>query len=125
MDSAITAHELLQYLRFGYPPVLLVILFVVFLVHSSQIANNASRNTKLHYGPGGKPLPSRTRMRMAVASNLPAELDRNRSKGWFVWLSLFVLATYTAEGAIHMAHAMISKSEQWWCGQAVVVGLLF
>ncbi|CAI7582350.1 unnamed protein product [Penicillium palitans] len=121
MDSAIAAHELLQYLRFGYPPVVLVVLFVVFLVHSSNIAKNASRNTKVQYGPGGKPLPSRTRMMMAVARNLPAELERNRSKGWFIWLSLFVLATYTAEAAIHMTHAIISKSEQWWCGQAVVV----
>lgn len=125
MDSAIAAHELLQYLRFGYPPVVLVVIFVVFLVHSSKTAKNASRNTKVQYGPGGKPLPSRTRMMMAVARNLPAELERNRCKGWFIWLSLFVLATYTAEAAIHMTHAIISKSEQWWCGQAVVVGLLF
>lgn len=125
MDSAIAAHELLQYLRFGYPPVLLVVLLAVFLVHSSQVANNASRNTEVQYGPGGKPLPNRTRMMMAVARDLPAELAWNSSKGLFVWLGLFVLATYIAEAAIHMTHAMISKSEQWWCGQAVVVGLLF
>lgn len=126
MDSAIAAHELLQYLRFAYPPVLLVILFVDFLVHSSQVAKNASWNTEVQYGPGGKPLPSRTRrMMMAVARDLPTELARNRSKGWFVWLCLFVLATYIAEAAIHMAHAIISMSEQWWCGQAVVVRLLF
>ncbi|CAG8903437.1 unnamed protein product [Penicillium egyptiacum] len=121
MDSAIAAHALLQYLRFGYPPVLLAILFVVFLVHSSQVAKNAGRNTKVQYGPGGKPLPRRTRIMMAVARDLPAELERNKSKGWFVWLSLLVLATYIADAVIHMTHAMISKSEQWWCGQAAVV----
>lgn len=124
MDSAIAAHELLQYLRFGYPPVLIAILFVVFLVHSSQVAKDAGRNTKVQYGPGGKPLPRRTRIVMAVARDLPAELARNKSKGWFVWLNLFVLATYIAEAAIHMSHTIISKSEQWWCGQAVVVRLL-
>lgn len=129
MDSVIGAHEFLQYLRFGYPPVLLVILFVVFLVHSSQVAKNAAKdanqNTEVQYGPGGKPLPRRTRMMMAVARDLPAELALNRYKGWFFWLSVFVLATYVAEAAIHMTHAIISKSEQWWCGQAVVVRLLF
>lgn len=125
MDSAIAAHELLQYLRFGYPPVLLVILFVVFLIHSSEVAKNASGNTDVQYGPGGKPLPRRTRVMMAIARDLPAELARNRYKGWFVWLCLFVLATYIAEAAIHMTHTMISRSEQWWCGQAVVVRLLF
>ena len=125
MDSAIAAHELLQYLRFGYPPILLIVLFVVFLVHSSKVARNASRNTEVQYGPGGKPLPRRTRMMIAVARDLRAELARNRSKGWFVWLSVFVLATYIAEAAIHMAHVMTSKSEKWWCGQAVVVGFLF
>ncbi|CAI7591405.1 unnamed protein product [Penicillium viridicatum] len=121
MDSAIAAHELLQYLRFGYPPILLIVIFVVFLVHSSQVARNASRNTGVQYGPGGKPLPSRTRMTIAVARDLRVDLARNRSKAWFVWLSIFVLATYIAEAGIYMAHAMISKSEQWWCGQAVVV----
>ncbi|OQE44208.1 hypothetical protein PENCOP_c002G02931 [Penicillium coprophilum] len=122
MDSAIAAHGLLQYLRFGYPPALLVILFVVFLVHSSQVAKrNAGRSTKMQYGPGGKPLPRRTRIMMAVARDLPTEIALNRSKSWFVWLSLFMLGTYIAEAAIHMTHAMISKSEQWWCGQAVVV----
>ncbi|KAJ5404962.1 hypothetical protein N7465_006246 [Penicillium sp. CMV-2018d] len=121
MDSAIAAHELLQYLRFGYPPILLIVLFVVFLVYSSKVARNASRNTEVQYGPGGKPLPRRTRMMITVARDLRAELARNRSKGWFVWLSIFVLATYVAEAAIHMTHVMISKSEKWWCGQAVVV----
>ncbi|CAG7964127.1 unnamed protein product [Penicillium nalgiovense] len=81
MDSAIAAHELLQYLRFGYPPALLAILFVFFLVHSSQVAKDAGRNTKVQYGPGGKPLPRRTRIMMAVARDLPAELARNKSKG--------------------------------------------
>lgn len=125
MDSAIVAQELLQYLRFGYPPILLGFIFIVFLVHSSQVARNADRNIKVQYGPNGKPLPRRTRMMMAVARDLPAELARNRSKGWFVWLDLFVLATYIAEAAIHMTHAIVSKSEQWWCGQAVVVRYLF
>ncbi|KAI3086613.1 hypothetical protein CBS147339_457 [Penicillium roqueforti] len=128
MDSAIVAQELLQYLRFGYPPILLGFIFIVFLVHSSQVARNADRNIKVQYGPNGKPLPRRTRMMMAVARDLPAELARNRSKGWFVWLDLFVLATYIAEAAIHMTHAIVSKSEQWWCGQAVVffvVGAFF
>ncbi|KAJ5497452.1 hypothetical protein N7463_009439 [Penicillium fimorum] len=122
MDSAVAAHELLQYLRFGYPPILLVILLVFFLIHSSQVAkNNAGQNTKVQYGPGGKPLPRRSRIMMAVARDLPTELALNRSKTWFVWLSLCVLATYIAEAAIHMTHALISKSQQWWCGQAVVV----
>ncbi|KAG0153661.1 hypothetical protein PDIDSM_719402 [Penicillium digitatum] len=124
MDSAITAHEFLQSFRFGYPPLLLVVLVVVFLVHSSQVANtsakDASRNPEVQHGPGGKPLPRRTRIFMAGARDLPTELARNRSKGWFGWLSLVVLATYIAEAAIHMTHAMISNAEQWWCGQAVV-----
>lgn len=124
MDSSI-AHEALRYLRFGYPPILLTVLFVVFLIHSSRVAKNAGRNSEVEYGPSGKPLPRRTRIMMAAARDLPAELARNKSKRWFVWLSLLVLATYIADAAIHMTHAMISSSEHWWCGQATVVRLPF
>ncbi|KAJ5469038.1 hypothetical protein N7475_006790 [Penicillium sp. IBT 31633x] len=120
MDISI-AHEALRYLRFGYPPILLTILFVVFLIHSSRVAKNAGRNSEVEYGPSGKPLPKRTRIMMAAARDLPAELARNKSKRWFVWLSLLVLATYIADAAIHMTHAMVSSSEHWWCGQATVV----
>lgn len=121
MDSSIGAHELVRYLHFGYPPTLLVVVLVFFLIHSSRVAQDADKQTEVQYGPGGKPLPKRTRMMVAAARDLPAELARDKSKRWFVWLSLCVLTTYIADAAINLAHVMVSNAQQWWCGQAAVV----
>lgn len=122
MDSPAAAQVFLQYLRVSYPIVLLVVFFAVFIAHSAHIAKDAgSSNDAVQYGPGGKPLPKRTRAMMMVSRKLPVELAKNKSKALFLSLTLCLLVTYIAEAAVHMLHAMIAKSQQWWPGQAVVV----
>lgn len=125
MDSSAAAQVFLQYLRISYPVAVLLVFFAVFIAHSAQVAKDAnSSNSAVQYGPGGKPLPARTRAAMMVSRELPTELKKTKPKALFLGLTLGLLATYLAEAAIHMVHVMVAKSLQWWPGQAVVVGLL-
>lgn len=124
MNSPSAAQVFLPYIRISYPIVLLVVFFVIFIVHSARIAKDAGgQGSAVQYGPNGKPLPKRTRVMMMVSGDFAAELAKNRSRTLFLWLTLFLLTTYIAEAAIHMLHIMLARSQQWWCGQAVVVSL--
>jgi len=124
MNSPSAAQVFLPYIRISYPIVLLVVFFVVFIVHSAHIAKDAGEHSgAVQYGPNGKPLPKRTRVMMMVSKDFAAELAKNRSRTLFLWLTLFLLTSYVAEAAIHMLHVMLAQSQQWWCGQAVVVSL--
>ncbi|KAJ5873636.1 Vacuolar ABC heavy metal transporter (H.t1.c1) [Penicillium subrubescens] len=42
-------------------------------------------------------------------------------KRLFNWLSAVLLVTYFEDAAVSVAHVVIAQSEQWWCGQSVVV----
>jgi hypothetical protein len=110
----------LEYLRTGYPILLLVAFASAFVANSIVTAKTASRNTKASQtGPGGRPLPKRSRSTVAVVK-APQKFSRN-AKLCFKWLSFLVLVTLVAEAAVNVTHVMIARSEQWWCGQAVVV----
>ena len=116
--------EVLQYFRISYPIVVLVVFFFVFILHSSNVAKqNEAGNIgdAAHIGPGGKRLPKRTRVMMMVARELPVELARKKSKAVFLWLTILLLFTYVGDAVLDMTHVMVAKSQQWWCGQAVVV----
>ncbi|KAJ9379015.1 hypothetical protein DTO063F5_7331 [Paecilomyces variotii] len=122
MNSPSAAQVFLPYIRISYPIVLLVVFFVVFIVHSAHIAKDAGGHSgAAQYGPNGKPLPKRTRVMMMVSKDFAAELAKNRSRTVFLWLTLFLLTTYIAEAAINMLHVMLAQSQQWWCGQTVVI----
>ncbi|CEL02762.1 Putative Vacuolar ABC heavy metal transporter [Aspergillus calidoustus] len=110
----------LEYLRTGYPILLLVAFASAFVANSIVTAKTASRNTKASQtGPGGRPLPKRSRSTVAVVK-APQKFSRN-AKLCFKWLSFLVLVTLVAEAAVNVTHVMIARSEQWWCGQAVVI----
>lgn len=113
----------LDYLRISYPIVLLVVFAAAFVANSILTARTASRNPPAarasQTGPGGRPLPQRSRSTVAVVK-APQKFSRNANAG-FVWLSCGILVTLVAEAAINVAHVMVARSQQWWCGQAVVV----
>ena len=125
MESIGATQVLLQYLRISYPILLLVVFSVVFVTHSAAVARDADEFSDTESGgPGGKPLPKRIRLIKMVSLELPAELQKKRSRTEFMWMTICILLLYLAEAALNMVHAMIARSERWWCGQAVVVSSL-
>ncbi|KAL2819372.1 hypothetical protein BDW59DRAFT_122172 [Aspergillus cavernicola] len=112
--------ELLDYLRIGYPILVLVVFASSFVASSILTARTASQNPcTSQTGPGGRPLPQRSRSTVAVVK-APQRFSRNANL-CFNWLSLGVLVTFVSEAAVNVAHVMIARSEHWWCGQAVVI----
>lgn len=59
---------------------------------------------------------------MAIMKN-PQKFSQN-TRSWFRWLSVGILLTILGDAAVNVAHVMVSRSEQWWCGQSVVVSAM-
>lgn len=122
-----TAQAVLKYLHFAYPLILLVFFITTFTIHSiiasnRQSAHDRAEASEEQTGPGGKPLPKKK----AVNGGGNAEvLDFSRPrKLLFEWLSLAAALTFVGNAVTVVAHALYSRSEQWWCGQATVVSTL-
>lgn len=114
------ALELLEYLRTCYPIFLLLLFVVAFVANTMAAASKANKDASQRMGPGGRPLPKRSR------SSGPFRKTQGFSKNvklLFNWLSGAVLVTYLADAAIYVAHVMVARSEHWWRGQSVVVRL--
>lgn len=122
MDSGHTTQDVVVFLRISYPIILLITFIVAFITNSIITAKKATQNGRQEQmGPGGRPLPKRARSTMAVAKS--RRFSRCTSL-LFRWLAVGVLATLVADAAINMTHVMFARSQHWWCGQSVVVGLL-
>ncbi|KAF9885727.1 hypothetical protein FE257_012612 [Aspergillus nanangensis] len=120
MGSHHLTRELLGYLRTGYPILILLVFVSSFVANSILTAKNVHRNPPaVHTGPGGRPLPKRSRSTVAVV-RAPQKFSRN-TKLAFKWLSFVILVTFVADAAINVTHVLVSREEQWWCGQSVVI----
>ncbi|KAE8306297.1 hypothetical protein BDV41DRAFT_583446 [Aspergillus transmontanensis] len=120
MDSHHATRQLLEYLRTGYPILLLLVFISAFVANSVLAAKNANNSpTAAQTGPGGRPLPKRSRSTMAIMKN-PQKFSQN-TRSWFRWLSVGILLTILGDAAVNVAHVIVSRSEQWWCGQSVVI----
>ncbi|KAE8149129.1 hypothetical protein BDV25DRAFT_156858 [Aspergillus avenaceus] len=120
MDSHHAPRQLLEYLRIGYPILLLLVFVSAFIASSVLTAKNANNaSNAVRTGPGGRPLPTRSRSSMAVIKS-PEKFSQN-SRLLFKWLSLGILLTLIADAALNVTHVIVSRSEQWWCGQSVVI----
>lgn len=114
------ARELLEYLQTCYPVFFLLLFFVVFLASSMAKAGKLNEHDPHRVGPGGRPLPRRSR---SSGVNVRKEFSKN-VKHVFNWLSVGVLVTFLADSAIYILHVMVARSENWWRGQASVVSCL-
>ncbi|KAL4890792.1 hypothetical protein BDV59DRAFT_194735 [Aspergillus ambiguus] len=120
MDSHHATRELLEYLRTGYPILLFLVFLSSFVANSVITAKNVNRNpSAMGTGPGGRPLPKRSRSTVAVMK-APRKFSRNTELA-FKWLLVGIMVTFFSEAALNIAHVMISRDEQWWCGQSVVI----
>ncbi|KAJ5846582.1 hypothetical protein N7534_010251 [Penicillium rubens] len=111
------ALELLQYLRTSYPIFLLILFVVAFVANTTIAAKKAGKHEAQYFGPGGRPLPQRTRSTPAYRSQ---EFSRN-VKRVFNLLSAAVILTFLADATIYITHVMVARSENWWRGQSFVV----
>lgn len=116
------AQDLLVYLHYSAPIVLLVFFLFVFTLRSVIVANNANAvdaPPPIEYGPGGKPLPRKLPVR--DTSNI-ANYDFSRSrKLLFIWLSVAAALTLATNAGNVIFHAIIDREHGWWCGKSTVV----
>lgn len=123
MGSLHASRQLLDYLRYSYPAVTLLVFIISFITTSFLAAQNTGKHgSAVQYGPGGRPLPKRLRSTVVKIRETRSKFS-SRTRFIFSWLAAGVLGTFVVDAAIHIAHAMVAKPEKWWCGQAVVVSL--
>lgn len=114
------ALELLKDLRTCYPIFLLLLFVVAFVAHTMVTARKANKNDSQRMGPGGRPLPKRSRSSGAFRRT---QGFSRTVKRFFNWLSAAILVTYLADATIYIVHVMVARSEHWWRGQSMVVRL--
>ncbi|CAG8337394.1 unnamed protein product [Penicillium salamii] len=115
MDSH-AALELLEYLRTGYPILLLILFVVTFIINTVVTARKARNNDSQCFGPGGRLLPQRSRS----VPYKPREFSKN-VKRLFTVLSVLIPLTFVADATIYILHVMAARSENWWRGQPAVI----
>lgn len=116
------ARELLEYLHVGNPIVLLIVFVTSFVVSSVRSAKRLATNgSTVTTGPGGRPLPKRTRSTMVVTKESRSFSPRTQSL--FKWLNVVILVTFVADAAITMTHVIVYRAQHWWCGQSFVVSI--
>lgn len=123
-----TTRSLLLYLHYASPIVLLLFFLTAFTIRSVAASSSPNRNSNdldttdhAPTGPGGKPLPKRTPPRTPPKKDPQADDLPRARKLLFEWLSVLVALTFVANAINIIVHALYGRSEQWWCGQSVVV----
>lgn len=115
-----TTRNILKYTR-AISPIALLVVFLVTFVTQSVISAKGTTNVQngVRTGPGGRPLPRRTRS-TAFVNQEPVDFSGNVKSG-FKWLSVAVLITFVVDAASNIVHVLFNRREGWWCGQSVVV----
>ncbi len=118
------AQGIMVYTHYASPIILLVFFLLAFTAHSILTASKEEvvKSETGQTGPGGKPLP-RNGSPTAKAAQEKKALDFSPSrKLLFTWLSLGVVLTFLGNAVTVIVHALLNRKDNWWCGQAVVVG---
>jgi len=120
-----TTRSILAVVHFAYPIILLFFFLLAFTFRSVRSASNASHNATpvTQKGPGGKPLPATDPSRNIPKEKLGDDITPSQ-KLLFEWLSVAAALTFIGNAINVIIHALYSRKEGWWCGQAVVVSLL-
>ncbi|KAL8972456.1 MAG: hypothetical protein Q9183_000543 [Haloplaca sp. 2 TL-2023] len=112
--------DILLYVHFSSPIILIVFFLIVFTAHSIATASvdPSIQKSKDRTGPGGKLLPSRS---PGLAKDKPALDFSPARKLLFTWLSVGTIATFVANAAAVILHALVDRNNNWWCGQSVAI----
>ncbi|KAI9924791.1 hypothetical protein MW887_006647 [Aspergillus wentii] len=120
MGSHHATRESLVYLRTSYPICLLVVFVIAFVANSILAAKSVKKNDNaVRTGPGGRPLPMRSRSMMTVIKEVQRFSPRIRLL--FNWLAAGVLLTLLGDATINIVHVILARADHWWCGQSVVI----
>ena len=119
------AEDILVYVHYASPIILLVSFLLVFTVNSIATAAGDSTNAifTVQTGPGGKPLPQ-SKSQRAKAQRKIQVLDFSPGrKLLFDWISLGVVLTFIGNAITVISHALLDREHNWWCGPHVAVCL--
>jgi hypothetical protein len=114
------AQALLTYTQIAYPIALLILFIAAFTARSIITARNDNDKTTQpeQLGPGGKPLPRKMNKDNTEATSL--DFSRPR-KLLFMALQAGVLLSFCGNIVTVIVHALYSREDRWWCGQAPTV----
>jgi hypothetical protein len=111
---------LLDVVHFHYAWVLFVVFLAAFIANSILSAEPSSESKEpVLTGPGGKPLPRSTRKTKEEREKKKLKDFSPGRKLLFFYLSAGLLATFVANAANIIIHALTEND--WWCGEATAV----
>jgi ATP-binding cassette, subfamily B, vacuolar membrane transporter HMT1/ACLQ len=121
--SQATSRLILEYTKISAPAIVLVIFLAAFITHGIVTAP-PSDDVEVHatLGPGGRPLPKRRQSSQQVKEAAKFRDFSPSVKLLFNWLGLFALMTFAINAVLIILQSLIHFREQWWPGQAAVVG---
>ena len=121
--TSTTAATILDVLHFHYAWVLFVVFLVAFVANSVLSAEPSSESKEpILTGPGGKPLPRSARKTKEEREGTKLKDFSHGRKVLFIYLSAGLLATFVANAANIVIHALTKSENGWWCGEATAVG---
>ena len=117
-----TAQDVLVYVHYAYPIILLFFFVVATTAHAVLTASKDEiiQAVPDQTGPGGKPLPRNTSPGGERKTQQTLDFSPAR-KLFFSWISVAAVLTFFGDGVIIIAHALADKEDNWWCGESVVV----
>ena len=119
------AQDVLVYVHYSYPIILLVFFLAATTTHAVLTASKDEvvQAEPDQTGPGGKPLPRTTSPGAKKKTQQTIDFSPTR-KLFFSWISVAAILTFLGDAILIMVHALMDKEDNWWCGQSVVVGIL-
>jgi len=113
---------LLDAVHFHYAWVLFVVFLAAFIANSILSAEPSSESKEpVLTGPGGKPLPRSTRKTKEEREKKKLKDFSPGRKLLFFYLSAGLLATFVANAANIVIHALTESENGWWCREATAV----
>jgi ATP-binding cassette, subfamily B, vacuolar membrane transporter HMT1/ACLQ len=113
---------LLDVVHFHYAWVLFVVFLAAFIANSILSAEPSSESKEpVLTGPGGKPLPRSTRKTKEECEKKKLKDFSPGRKLLFFYLSAGLLATFVANAANIVIHALTESENGWWCREATAV----
>ncbi len=116
------AQNILIYVRYSYPVILLVFFLAATTTHAVVTASKDELVQPMpdQTGPGGKPLPRTLSPGAKKKTQQTIDFSPTR-KLFFGWISVAAILTFLGDAVIIMVHALMDKENHWWCGQSAVV----
>lgn len=121
--SLTKARELLYVTKTAYPPIVLGIFLVGFIIYGVVTAprDDGKVEVQAKRGPGGRPLPTRRKSASQVKEASKASDFSPNAKLCFKLITAGVLLTFVVNGAAIILQVLIYRDDRWWAGQAAVV----